>query len=173
MAVYEAHKDIICQKSGKTLFGTTKANAQHLSTLKHIRRRGESSVVKICSDLLYCRRRRAEEDAPIEMNTRSKQVVIDDNDSEGGELHAQNYDGDTEANDEFDSSTSSPLHQLRKERVKNDIEHIFLRFRRVLSKEHGAYYSFITSLLGLGLMLDVVLEWVCSDMTRQWHGEVI
>jgi hypothetical protein len=96
------------------------------------------------------------------MNTRTKQVVIDDNDSEGDELHAQNYDGDNEANDEFDSSSSSDgendnttrlsrnlrrrLHQLRKERVKNDIEHIFLRFQRVLSKEHGAYYSFITSL---------------------------
>eukprot|EP00984_Skeletonema_dohrnii_P030402 scaffold21816_cov133-Skeletonema_dohrnii-CCMP3373.AAC.1 len=44
MAVYEAHKDIICQKSGKKLFGTPAAIAQHESTLKHIRRNCLSDI---------------------------------------------------------------------------------------------------------------------------------
>ncbi len=44
LAVYEAHKDIICQKSGKKLFGTPEAIAQHNSTLKHIRRNCISDI---------------------------------------------------------------------------------------------------------------------------------
>ena len=44
MAVYEAHKDIICQKSGKKLFETRDAVAQHKSTLKHIRRNCLSDI---------------------------------------------------------------------------------------------------------------------------------
>ena len=37
-------------------------------------------------------------------------------------------------------------YRLRKERIKNDILHIFLRFDRVLSKEHGAYANFMSAL---------------------------
>ena len=37
-------------------------------------------------------------------------------------------------------------YHLRKERIKNDILHIFLRFERVLSKEHGAFALFMTAL---------------------------
>ena len=37
-------------------------------------------------------------------------------------------------------------YHLRKERIKNDILHIFLRFERVLSKEHGAFALFMQAL---------------------------
>jgi len=148
----------------------------------------ESSVVKISWKLVYCRRRRdpVGEDTLIRMNTRTKQVVMDDNDGEDDELHAQNYDEDNEANNGNDSSSSSDgendnrtrlerslrrrLHQFRKERVKNDIEHVFLRFQRVLSKEHGAYYSFITSLRDAFFVLnDEDLE-ECFEVLRDKRG---
>ena len=38
------------------------------------------------------------------------------------------------------------LLRYQRERVKNDIAHVFFRFQRVLSVEHGAYFSFMTAL---------------------------
>ena len=38
------------------------------------------------------------------------------------------------------------LLKFLRQRVKNDIVHLFFRFERVLSKEHGAYYDFIRDL---------------------------
>eukprot|EP00986_Skeletonema_menzelii_P010611 scaffold5229_cov137-Skeletonema_menzelii.AAC.3 len=167
--------------------GSTEEEGKSIHSLCSNLGEGESSIIKICWELLYCRRSRVGEDAPIEINTRTKQVVIDDNDGEDEEVRAQNYDGDDEANNGSVSSSSSDgendnrtslsrnlrrrLHQLRKERVKNDIEHIFLRFQRVLSKEHGAYYSFITSLRDAMFVLnDDDLE-ECLEVLREKRGK--
>ena len=150
---------------------------------------GDSSVVRIRWELIYCRRRRdpVGDNNPVEISTYTKQVVIENDEGEDEELRAQNYDGDNEANDGYESGSSSSdgendvrtrlprnlrrrLHRFRKERVKNDVEHIFLRFQKVLSKEHGAYYSFITSLRdALFVLNDDDLE-DCLEVLREKRG---
>eukprot|EP00985_Skeletonema_marinoi_P024492 scaffold17057_cov73-Skeletonema_marinoi.AAC.2 len=44
LEVFNAHKDIVCHKSGKKLFATPAAIAQHKSTLKHMRRNCLSDI---------------------------------------------------------------------------------------------------------------------------------
>jgi hypothetical protein len=44
LAVYNVFKDVVCTKSGKTLFGTKHGKSAHLSCLKHIRRNCLSDI---------------------------------------------------------------------------------------------------------------------------------
>eukprot|EP00984_Skeletonema_dohrnii_P038671 scaffold42201_cov150-Skeletonema_dohrnii-CCMP3373.AAC.1 len=114
--------------------GSIEEEGRSIHSLYSNLREGESSIVNVSWELFYCRRRRDQvgEDTPIEMNTCTKQVVIDSNDGGEDELHARRYDGDDEANNGCDSSSSSDggndnrtklsrnlrrrLHQFRKER---------------------------------------------------------
>ena len=69
----------------------------------------------------------------------------DDDDLGGNEAEDDdNGNASESADDATDSATRERRrqHRLGKERVKNDIAHIFLRLEKVLSKEHGAYQTF-------------------------------
>lgn len=61
------------------------------------------------------------------------------------------------------------LHHLRKERVKNDIVHIFFRFERELSKEHGAYNSFRVALRDALYILNQDDLDECMEVLRTKH----
>ncbi|KAL7459795.1 LOW QUALITY PROTEIN: hypothetical protein ACHAWC_011776 [Mediolabrus comicus] len=67
-------------------------------------------------------------------------------DEEEQRSDSEESDGNRDRRRRLPKNLRLRLHQLRKERVKNDILHIFLRQQRVLSKEHGAYFSYITAL---------------------------
>lgn len=126
-----------------------------------------SQTVTIQAALHFCRRtiNRAGEEERIKVNTEKRQVIADR--ESYNLIHFQNYDaddeGDNPSNNIIESSDSSSAGEndnrrqlprsirrrrnfFRRERVKNDIVHVFFRFQRVISKEHGAYYSFITAL---------------------------
>ena len=113
----------------------------------------------------FCRRTLnfAGNDEMITIKTRTKKVLAEY--SSDDKIQHQSYDGDDErevliGNDassdssdgEADVKTKLPrnrrrrLNHYRKEQVKNDIAHIFFRFQHVLSKEHGAYFYFVTAL---------------------------
>ena len=107
---------------------------------------------------LRVRRKRllSAEDAPVEINTEKKAVLADYDSDEA--LQEQTYDGDEECDSGAESSdgeqdivTTLPrnrrlrLLRYQRERVKNDIAHIFFRFQRFLSMHHGAYVFFILS----------------------------
>ena len=117
------------------------------------------SAVVISWPLIRVRRTRqlSAEDVPIQINT-EKKTVLSEYDSDM-ELREQNYDADKDDDSGKESSdgehdvviTMSRNRRLRllkyqQERVKNDIAHIFFRFQRVLSVEHGAYHDFMTDL---------------------------
>ena len=126
----------------------------------------ESKLIIIRCSLYFCRRTisHSGDSRTIEINTTTKTVLVDDGLTD--ELRYQNYEADNErdhavAQDNTGSDSSvgkgdgvvrlprnirRRKNYYRRERVKNDIVHLFFRFQRVLSKEHGAYFSFITAL---------------------------
>ena len=61
------------------------------------------------------------------------------------------------------------LLNLQKERVKNDIVHVFFRFQSKLSKEHGAYFSFITALRDAFFILNADDYERCLQVLRDKH----
>ena len=62
------------------------------------------------------------------------------NDNGGDASSRPNKDNDV---DEGTYHRGRRVRHIRRERVKQDILHVFLRFEKVLSKEHGAYKSFL------------------------------
>ena len=131
--------------------------------------------------LHFCRQivNRSESDVPIQINTEQKQVARDE--SEPSTSSRQNYDADDEAaGNNSDSSDGGndirvPLprserqrhRQYRKEKVKNDIAHIFFRFERALSKEHGAFVDFIRALRDAMFVLDQRDLDQCMEVLRE------
>ena len=130
----------------------------HLCKEYSDRTRIDSTLV-VTWPLLRVRRMRqlSAEEVPVQINTEKKTVVSEyDSDLE---LRERSYEGDKEhdsgaesSDGEHDVITTMPrnrrlrLLQYQRERVKNDIAHIFFRFQRVLSIEHGAYLDFMTEL---------------------------
>jgi hypothetical protein len=112
--------------------------------------------------LYFCRRTidMSGSDTPITINTVTRQVAVDF--ELDGELQMQNIDANCNSDSSVSRSGSSEgendrittlprsrrrrMNHYRCEKVKNDIVHIFFRFQKVLSKEHGAYFSFMTAL---------------------------
>ena len=124
-----------------------------------------SNTVTIQCPLYFCRRTLNESgtDERIQINTETKQVLVDE--ERYNEIQYQQYDADDERDNSIlnqsDSESSAgegdrvarlPRNRrrrkyfYRRQRVKNDIVHLFFRFQRVISKEHGAYFSFIAAL---------------------------
>ena len=62
-------------------------------------------------------------------------------DNEGDAASHPNNDNDVDEGSEHRRRRVRHIRRER-ERVKQDILHVFLRFEKVLSKEHGAYKSF-------------------------------
>lgn len=60
-------------------------------------------------------------------------------DNERDAASRPNKDNDV---DEGSEHRRRRVRHIRRERVKQDILHVFLRFEKVLSKEYGAYKSF-------------------------------
>jgi hypothetical protein len=54
--------------------------------------------------------------------------------------------------------------------VKNDIAHIFFRFEKALSKEHGAFSDFIRALRDAVFVLDQNDLDQCLSVLREKHG---
>ena len=122
----------------------------------------DSSSVVVLWPLYYARRtiQLSAEDTPVQIRTEKKRVLIEYNSED--ELHQQRYDADNElSNDDSDTDSSDGendktvrlprnrrrrLYQYLKEIVKNDIAHVFFRYERVLSKDHGAYFDFMTAM---------------------------
>jgi hypothetical protein len=96
-------------------------------------------------------------DDTIVCNTETKQIIADHSD----DLQQQHFDNDDKSSGSSSSDSSDGasdnltrlprnrrrrLNHYRRERVKNDIVHIFFRHQHVLSKDHGAYFSYMTAL---------------------------
>ncbi len=146
----------------------------------------DSSCIKIIWNLSFCRHKPNND--PVQPHTRTKEILIEANSEEEDEIReAMNNHDDgaqedgsgsdaSESAGENDSRRRLPrnrrrrLHIFQRERVKNDILHIFLRHQRVLSTEHGAYYSYITALRdALFVLNDEDLE-ECLVVLREKRG---
>eukprot|EP00986_Skeletonema_menzelii_P003893 scaffold1261_cov155-Skeletonema_menzelii.AAC.3 len=158
-------------------------------------RNHDANLIKVRWDLSFCRRKfDLIGGDPVQLHTRTKTVLIEEDSGDEGELREARYDADdedeentgghghgnesnaSESDGENDTRRRLPhnrrrrLHHYRKEKVKNDILHIFLRHQRVLSKEHGAYYSYMTALRdALFILNDEDLE-ECLVVLRDKRG---
>jgi hypothetical protein len=121
----------------------------------------DSPLNRVCIiwPLYFCRRtiNMSGSDNPIICNTEMKLITADHSD----DLQQQNFDDDNRSSassssdssyGETDNLTILPrnrrrrLNHYRRERVKINIVHIFFRHQHVLSKEHGAYFTYMTAL---------------------------
>ena len=59
---------------------------------------------------------------------------------------------------------------MQKQRVKNDIAHIFFRFEKALSKEHGVFSDFIRALRDAMFVIDPRDMDQCLNVLREKHG---
>ena len=140
------------------------------ASLSALQNRQEStSTIYIEWNLHYCRRtlNRSGSEETVTINTIERQILANDEEEEVEDEYNADDENDTnpldDGNEEgnpddcrlSDDELGAPvlsraqrrlLHRLRKQKVKQDIFHIFQRLEKILGKEHGAFGSFRISL---------------------------
>ena len=150
-------------------------------------------IVKFDWPLYLCKRTidTSGSEDPVKINTQQEQIFrVED---EPQVSHQQNYDADADESDnevinnfghnhsdssdggndvqaQLPRSTRRRLRHFKKEKVKNDIVHIFFRFEKALSKEHGAFVDFICALRDAMFVMDQRDLDLCLQVLREKHG---
>lgn len=149
-------------------------------------------TVRVEWPLFYCRKtiNMSGSESKITIHTEKKQVITDNHQEDSLYHQNQNYDADNEGesrHDTLDSTSSSSdgendkiarlplarrrrMNHYRREKVKNDIAHIFFRYEKVLSKEHGAYFDFMTAMRDAFYVLNQSDLDECYQALREQHN---
>ena len=167
--------------------------ATHKEAISSLCLESPEGIVKFDWPLYLCKRTidTSGSEDPVKINTQQKQIFrVED---EPQVSHQQNYDADADESDnevinnfghnhsdssdggndvqaQLPRSTRRRLRHFKKEKVKNDIVHIFFRFEKALSKEHGAFVDFIRALRDAMFVMDQRDLDLCLQVLREKHG---